>query len=107
MGNLVTAGRLANNQADGIGLLEGMPFDLELEHYEGNCDLCFLKRRNKIRRLLLEQPELAEWWIRQEEKVGGSFRKGMPVQRFMDLIRATPALFDYDDTDIECFCNAN
>ena len=40
-----------------------MPFDLHLEHYQGNCDLCFLKGRNMIKRLLTEHPEKAEWWI--------------------------------------------
>jgi len=84
-----------------------MPFDLQLEHYKGNCDLCFLKGRNKMRRLLLEEPRLGDWWIEQEEKTGGTFRKGLPVRRFIELIRMTPALFDYEDPDIECFCNAD
>lgn len=86
---------------------QGMPFDLALDHYQGNCDLCFLKGRNKMRRLLLENPALGDWWIEQEEKVGGTFRKGLSVSRFMEVIRASPAMFDYEDADIECFCNVD
>ena len=85
----------------------GMPFDLRLEHYKGNCDLCFLKGRNKMRRLLLEDPGMGDWWIQQEEKTGGTFRKGFSMSRFVELIRATPSLFEYEDADIECFCNAD
>jgi len=84
-----------------------MPFDLHLEHYKGNCDLCFLKGRNKMRRILLEEPRLGDWWIEQEDKTGGTFRKGLPVRRFIELIGMTPAMFDYEDPDIECFCNAD
>jgi 3'-phosphoadenosine 5'-phosphosulfate sulfotransferase (PAPS reductase)/FAD synthetase len=86
---------------------KAMPFDLQLEHYEGNCDLCFLKGRNKMRRLLLEKPALGDWWIEQEDKIRGTFRKGMSVRRFMELIEASPAMFDYEDADIECFCNGD
>ncbi|HLZ88099.1 MAG TPA: phosphoadenosine phosphosulfate reductase family protein [Puia sp.] len=84
-----------------------MPFDLQLEHYQGNCDLCFLKGRNKMRRLLLEDPALGDWWMEQEDKTGATFRKGLSVRRFVELIRASPSLFEYEDADIECFCNVD
>ena len=84
-----------------------MPFDLQLEHYKGNCDLCFLKGRNKMRRLLLEDPAMGDWWAEQEDKTGATFRKGLSVRRFRELIRASPALFAYEDPDIECFCNGD
>jgi len=86
---------------------KGMPFDLQMEHYQGNCDLCFLKGRNKIKRLLTEHPEKADWWIEQEQKVGGSFRKDLPLAKFLDAIRKAPTLFDYEDPDVECFCNVD
>jgi 3'-phosphoadenosine 5'-phosphosulfate sulfotransferase (PAPS reductase)/FAD synthetase len=86
---------------------QAMPFDLRLEHYQGNCDLCFLKGRNKIRRLLTEHPEKADWWKAQEALIGASFRKGCTVERFMALMRQSPAMFDYEEPDIECFCNAD
>lgn len=51
------------------------PFDLQLNTWEGNCDLCFLKGREKKIRIILDTPELAEWWIEQEEKTNATFRK--------------------------------
>lgn len=84
---------------------KAMPFDLNLQHYQGNCDLCFLKGRNKIKRLLTEHPEKADWWIAQEELVGGTFRKYSPVKVFLNVIRAAPTLFEYDEPDFPCMCN--
>jgi len=85
----------------------GMPFDLQLQHYQGNCDLCFLKGRNKMKRILAEHPEKGEWWKEQEKKVGGTFRKGLSVEWFQELMRMQPELFDYEEPDMECFCNAD
>jgi 3'-phosphoadenosine 5'-phosphosulfate sulfotransferase (PAPS reductase)/FAD synthetase len=84
-----------------------MPFDLQLQHHEGNCDLCFLKGKNKLKRILTAHPEKAEWWIRQEQKVQGTFHKEYSYQQFLDLLRRTPTLFDYEDDDFECFCNVD
>jgi Phosphoadenosine phosphosulfate reductase family len=84
-----------------------MPFDLRLEHHQGNCDLCFLKGRNKIRRLLTDDPALSDWWMEQEAKTGGTFRKELSVRRFVEIMRTTPTMFDYEDPDIECFCNSD
>ena len=55
-------------------------FDLGLEDWEGNCDLCFLKGQKKRERIMRDNPELAQWWIDQEEKAketatsGATFR---------------------------------
>jgi len=86
---------------------KSMPFDLQLEHYQGNCDLCFLKGRNKLKRLLTETPEKADWWIRQEDAKGATFNKRYSYGALMDLIRTSPTLFDYEDPDFECFCNVD
>lgn len=42
------------------------PFDLRLESYEGNCDLCFLKGAGKLTRIMRDRPDLAAWWIEAE-----------------------------------------
>ncbi len=42
------------------------PFDLEIHRDLGNCDLCFLKGRWKLMRLITQHPERAAWWIEQE-----------------------------------------
>jgi hypothetical protein len=43
-------------------------FDLRLKDYEGNCDLCFLKAKWKLRRLIKQNPERAIWWINKERE---------------------------------------
>ena len=44
----------------------GQPFDLGISHDLGNCDLCFMKGRWKLMRLITQYPERADWWIEQE-----------------------------------------
>lgn len=41
-------------------------FDLRLKGYEGNCDLCFLKGKGKLTRIMRDRPDLADWWIEAE-----------------------------------------
>lgn len=45
-------------------------FDLKLKGYEGNCDLCWKKSKRKLLTLLVEKPELSEWWNEMEIKYG-------------------------------------
>jgi 3'-phosphoadenosine 5'-phosphosulfate sulfotransferase (PAPS reductase)/FAD synthetase len=92
-------------KAEVLAFWRSMPFDLALMPHEGNCDLCFLKGRAKIRRILTEHPEKAQWWIDQEKTTGGVFRKGFPLGPFLDLIQRSPTLFDYEELDIPCICN--
>lgn len=60
-------------------------FDLQLEQWEGNCDLCFLKGKEKRLRIIMDRPDLADWWVAAEEKFGMQFRKG--EHSFSDLVR--------------------
>lgn len=84
-----------------------MPFDLKLESYQGNCDLCFLKGKNKIKRILTAFPEKADWWIAQEQLAGGQFHKFYSIKGLMEVMAKTPMLFDYEDPDIPCICNSD
>jgi Phosphoadenosine phosphosulfate reductase family len=89
------------------------PFDLELRDYEGNCDLCFLKGKRKRLTILLENPQVADWWSYQEVVGGGTFDKGVSVAQLLNeskrpflktidfLERGELSLFD---NDIHCFC---
>lgn len=52
-----------------------MPFDLQLKDYEGNCDLCWKKSKRKKATILLERPEVADWWVEMEEKYSGLLKK--------------------------------
>ena len=53
---------------------ENNEFDLDLPNHSGktlagNCDLCFLKGTRTLIKLIKEKPELADWWIEQEQKI--------------------------------------
>jgi len=43
-------------------------FDLRLRKWEGNCDLCFLKGQAKRVRIMHDRPDLAAWWVGQEQE---------------------------------------
>ena len=56
-------------EADVLDWWKRQPFDLGIPSYAGNCDLCYLKGRAKLIRLIREDPSIADWWIEQEAKV--------------------------------------
>ena len=78
------------------------PFDLLINPYEGNCDLCFLKGMRKKTELLRDKPQVAQWWINMEELIGATFHKGYKVREVLDVSQTQTKLFD---NDIECFCS--
>lgn len=45
-------------------------FDLGLESYEGNCDLCWKKSTPKLRLICDKSPGKMTWWQEMEEKYG-------------------------------------
>lgn len=51
------------------------PFDLHLQPWEGNCDLCMLKGQSKRIRIMQDRPDLAGWWIAQEQRTGRTWRQ--------------------------------
>ena len=57
-------------------------WDLALTPDEGNCDLCFLKGTRKLERLIADRPDLADWWIRQEDAVSKGALGVTAVARF-------------------------
>ena len=93
-------------------------FDLNLPNNKGvndlgNCDLCFLKGTGIKQSIIREKPELANWWIEQEEaltkEVGkpAFFRKDAPSYKMMQTIAIEQtSIFDdiFDDETIPCFC---
>jgi 3'-phosphoadenosine 5'-phosphosulfate sulfotransferase (PAPS reductase)/FAD synthetase len=90
-------------------------FDLELRQDEGNCDLCFLKGPNKVRRLVAERPESADWWARMETLIPSPrygtlrFRNDRESYAAMKSKALLPGLFDTDpgeddELSIACHC---
>jgi 3'-phosphoadenosine 5'-phosphosulfate sulfotransferase (PAPS reductase)/FAD synthetase len=88
-------------------------FDLGLQSYEGNCDLCFLKSRAKLHRLIRDNPGMADWWTAQEQSVvatatgnGANFRMGEAYESLVEQVRSQPLLpgllDDGFDHDAEC-----
>lgn len=86
---------------------KAQPFDLQLKPHEGNCDLCFLKRKGSILAIMKERPDLAAWWIEQEQG-GKLFRSTNDRPRYELLLAqaSEPGLFDGldDEDDIPCSC---
>lgn len=89
-------------------------FDLNLTNANGktpagNCDLCFLKGMDTTIAILKERPEMADWWIKQEQKFGDSsgatFRKDRPNYiKLLDISKTQQDLFG-DDDQMTCFCH--
>lgn len=99
--------RAGVTERDVLRFWEAQPFDLALPNdptlgtYAGNCDLCFLKKRAKIDRLIAENPQSAEWWIEQERRTGQRFRKDRPSYEVMSRL----SLPTCDDVDLgTCLC---
>lgn len=107
---------------------DSQSFDLQLKDYEGNCDLCFKKSLRKKLTLIKENPKIANWWIRMEEKYGteeyprfnlkhkftieGLVEKSKSpfrtVQDQHELSKKQESLFDLEmDIETDCFCKAN
>lgn len=90
--------------ADINAFWQAQPFDLGLQPHEGNCDLCFLKGRDKIVNIVRDRPDLAHWWADQEARVGGTFRADRAS--YADML-AQPDLFKdtADESLTECYCH--
>ena len=99
-------------------------FDLNLPNHggktlAGNCDLCYLKGTQTLVNILREKPQLADWWIKQEEKVqawrtedrgskyGMTFKgNGMSYIKLLDVTKLDQKQIDlFDDDSRSCFCH--
>jgi hypothetical protein len=83
-------------------------YDLGIPHILGNCDLCFLKGKNAIIRILISHPELAKKWIDDEKLIGKTYIKGVSYSQLLDVAKNN--LFkDIELDNIEysynCSCN--
>lgn len=91
-------------KADVMAFWSAQPFDLGLEPWEGNCDLCFLKGRGLRKRIIRDDPSKADWWAEQERLTGGFFDKRDRYAALVTEVRCSPELFDEpdDEYDVEC-----
>ena len=79
------------------------PFNLEIPEYLGNCDLCFLKARAKLKKIIRENPYRLEWWAEQEQKTGATFNKNISYAKIEMLVKTAPELFE-STIEIDCLC---
>lgn len=94
-------------EADVIAFWAEQDFDLDLKQHEGNCDLCFLKSKGKMLRIMLDRPDLAQWWADREAEMGQVFRKDRAnVASLLSQSRnVTLPMFDEpDELSIACHC---
>lgn len=96
--------------ADVLDFWKSSDFDLMLPNNDrafGNCDLCFLKGKSILERVIRHDPSLADWWIEREKEINAKFRKDIPTFAQMVVqIRIQPELFGEGDDDdiIPCLC---
>ncbi|OCP36750.1 phosphoadenosine phosphosulfate reductase family protein [Ensifer sp. LC163] len=92
-------------KADIMTFWSRQPFDLKLQPWEGNCDLCFMKGRGIRKRIIRQNPARANWWAEQEDLTGGSFDRRDMIADLVGEIRRAPDLFDpvfEEEHDAEC-----
>jgi hypothetical protein len=97
-------------KADIMGFWRVQPFDLGLEPWEGNCDLCFLKGRGIKKRIIRDNPSRATWWSANESSHKGKQERGWFDRRdsitgLVAEVAAMPDFFDDPDNleyDAEC-----
>lgn len=103
---------------------DAQPFDLQLKDYQGNCDLCFKKSIKKRLTILKENPKIADWWQKMENKYGTDkvprfdLRTNLsvseqielskkPFEKAKDLHELSQQQCDLFDFETDCFCKAN
>lgn len=102
-------------------------FDLQLKDYEGNCDLCFKKSVRKRLTLINENPKIANWWQKMEDKYSSDaiprfdLRSNLSIEQLVEMAKQPFTkvrdvhelgkeqcnLFEIDlDIETDCFCKA-
>lgn len=92
-------------EEDVLKYWSNQPFDLDINKWEGNCDLCFLKGMSKKLELLRQKPEVANWWVDMENEIGATFHKKYSVEQLLKMSKTQLNLFAGFDEDIDCSCN--
>ena len=96
---------------------ENHEFDLGLPNHHGktlagNCDLCFLKGTKTLVKIIKERPELADWWIEQEQRVSkldkdiATFNKSRSYTDLVEMAKLDAKQVEmFDDDGRSCFCH--
>ena len=96
---------------DVMNFWKSSDFDLRLpggDNTFGNCVGCFLKGRDKLQRIMENNPEHFRWWIDMEKMIGGTFRSDRPsYDQMFTEITVQGKLFDdrYPTESMPCMCH--
>lgn len=103
--------RAGHTLEDVLAFWKAQPFDLMLPNNDkawGNCDLCFLKSRGLIDRVMQSDPSRTSWWIEEEKRIGATFRRDRPsYSQMLVQVRIQGELFTPEEDDgssIACTC---
>ncbi|MGC2853917.1 hypothetical protein ACM64Y_00445 [Novispirillum sp. DQ9] len=88
-------------KADVMAFWSAQDFDLGLEPWEGNCDLCFLKGRGIRKRIIRARPDCATWWAKQEADQDGFFDRRDRVADLVAEVHRQPEFWDEPDEDAD------
>ena len=83
-------------------------YNLEVPSILGNCDLCFLKGKNAIIEILKTNPEIAEKWIADEEKIGATYINGISYKQMLELSTKSKKQLDLFNLEpaFNCSCTS-
>lgn len=83
------------------------PYTLEIPPILGNCDLCFLKGKNSLIKIMAHYPELAYKWIEDERRSGRTFLPDISYQDLLKIARSQQWLFDLEKAEsaFSCTCH--
>ena len=80
-------------------------FDVRLPQGVSNCDLCFLKGKDKKLSVIRENEGITRWWSDMENKTGRTFDKSLRYEDLAAIVKKEPVLPIFNDEDIStCFC---
>lgn len=100
-------------ETDVLRFWGNQPFNLALEAWEGNCDLCFLKGQRIRTRILADLPQIGNWWQEMEVSRGATFDKKLSIAGLRELADRPmlPGLFSNPKMEftgeggISCLCH--
>lgn len=86
-------------------------FNLQLQPYEGNCDLCFLKSKKKKIQIITDGLNVS-WWLQMELEYSKVYqakfdvRNNLSILQLVELSRLKNLQLNlYDDISFNCYCS--
>jgi hypothetical protein len=83
------------------------PYTLEIPPILGNCDLCFLKGKNSIIKLMATYPELAGKWIEDEKRSGNTFFPDISYEQLLAIAKSRPEDYRLEEAQAAYTCHCN